>query len=82
MPRFNFDLVGACAVHDRHGLIFADCRLAGRFADELAAELSVIRPELRNTACVVMTDEGRDKLTYCVAIDARLPLRDESSHGN
>jgi hypothetical protein len=82
MPRFNFDLVGACAVQDRHGLIFADCRLAARFADELAAELSVIRPELRNAACVVMTDQERDTLTYCVAIDASRPPRDSSSQGN
>jgi len=82
MPRFNFDLVGARAVHDHHGLIFADCRRAARFADELAAELAVIRPELRNSACVVMTDQGRDTLTYCVAIDASRPPRDSSSHGN
>jgi hypothetical protein len=82
MPRFNFDLVGARAVHDRHGLIFADCRRAARFADELAAELAVIRPELRNNACVVMTDQGRDTLTYCVAISESRPLHDGSSHGN
>jgi hypothetical protein len=82
MPRFNFDLVGACTVRDRHGLIFVDCGLAGRFADELAAELGVIRPELRNKVSVVMTDQERDTLTYCVAIDARRSLHDGSSHGN
>jgi hypothetical protein len=76
MPRFSFDLVGACAVYDRHGLIFADCRLAARFADELAAELSILRPELRQNACVVMADQGRDALTYCVAIDASHAPRD------
>jgi hypothetical protein len=70
MPRFNFDLVGACAVHDRHGLIFADCQVAARFADDLAAELSIIRPELRKNACVVMTDQADHELTYCVSIDA------------
>jgi hypothetical protein len=82
MPRFNFDLVGACAVQDRHGLIFADRRRAARFADELAAELSIIRPELRNAACVVMTDQERETLTYCVAIDASRPSRDSGSQGN
>jgi hypothetical protein len=35
----------------------------------MAAELGVIRPELRKNACVVMTDQGQDGLTYCVAID-------------
>jgi hypothetical protein len=70
MPRFNFDLVGACAVQDRHGMIFADCQVAARFADELAAELGIIRPELRKNAWVAMTDQAQDGLTYCVAIDA------------
>jgi hypothetical protein len=70
MPRFNFDLVGACPVQDRHGLIFADDEVAARFADGLAADLSIIRPELRKNASVVMTDQRRDGLTYCVAIGA------------
>ena len=78
MPRFNFDLVGACAVHDRHGMIFADCRIAARFADDLAAELGMIRPELRNNACVVMTDQDRDALIYCVVIDAAREFRDRN----
>ena len=81
MPRFNFDLVGSCAVQDRHGLVFADYEVAARFADELAAELSINRPELRKTASVVMTEQGRDTLTYCVAIDA-MKLGDGRSRGN
>jgi hypothetical protein len=68
MPRFNFDLVGSRTVHDRYGLLFADCQAAARFADGMAAELSTVRPELRDNACVIMTDGHRDKLTYCVAI--------------
>jgi hypothetical protein len=81
MPRFNFDLVGSCAVKDRHGLVFANYEVAARFADELAAELSIIRPELRKAASVVMTDQDRDTLTYCVAIDA-MKLRDSGPRGN
>lgn len=72
MPRFNFDLVGARNVHDHHGMIFADCQVAARFADDLAADLNALRPDLRERACVMMTDECRDKLTYCVAIGAKL----------
>lgn len=68
MPRFNFDLVGARTVHDRHGMIFVDCGAAARFATELATELSTIRPELNDQACVVMTDERRNEITYYVAI--------------
>ena len=71
MPRFNFDLVGTRTVHDHRGLLFTDCQVATHFADNMAAELSVIRPELRENACVMMTDEHRDELTYCVAIGGR-----------
>jgi hypothetical protein len=68
MPRFNFDLVGPRPVPDRQGMIFQDCHVAGRFADELAADLSTVRPDLRGKASVVMTDEHRNLITYCVAI--------------
>jgi hypothetical protein len=70
MPRFNFDLFwpGAHMVHDHQGMIFADCRAAAHFADELAADLCMVRPELRDVASVVMTDERRSELTYCVAV--------------
>jgi hypothetical protein len=67
MPRFNFDLIGARTVHDPNGLIFVNCKAAGRFAVELANDLSALRPELHENASVVMTDE-RNLLTYCIAI--------------
>jgi hypothetical protein len=70
MPRFNFDLVGVRSVRDYQGMIFADYAVAARVATELAAELSAIRPELNDHACVVMTDERRNDLTYCVSIAA------------
>jgi hypothetical protein len=71
MPRFNFDLLGARTVHDPNGMVFADCEAAARFANELANELSVLRPELNECAFVMMTDEPDNKLTYCIAIGAR-----------
>jgi hypothetical protein len=37
-------------VHDPQGMIFADCQVPARFADEMAAELSVLRPELFEAA--------------------------------
>ncbi len=77
MPRFNFDLAGPRPVTDRQGMIFQDCYIAGRFAAKLAAELSIVRPDLREKASVVMTDEGRNAITYCVAIGTpqTTPLR-------
>jgi hypothetical protein len=68
MPRFNFDLAGAQAVSDCKGLVFRDCRVAGRFAERLAADLGSARPDLCGRASVIMTDERRMNLTYCVAI--------------
>jgi hypothetical protein len=68
MPRFNFDLIGSRVVHDHRGMLFEDCKAAARFAEELATELGVARPELHGKASVVMTDERHDALTYCVAV--------------
>ncbi len=49
MPRFNFEILSAArTVHDHHGMIFVDCGAAARFATEMAAELSTIRPELND----------------------------------
>jgi hypothetical protein len=66
MPRFNFDLVGPRPVPDRQGMIFEDCHV--RFAQELAADIGAVRPDLCGIASVVMTDEHRNSITYCVAI--------------
>lgn len=68
MPRYNFDLVGTRTVHDHHGLLFADCQMAARFAENLAAELSVIRPDICDRAWVRMSDQREQLLIYCVSI--------------
>jgi hypothetical protein len=70
MPRFNFDLFwpGTGAVHDHQGMIFADCRAAAHFAEGMAADLGMVRPELRDEASVVVTDERRREFMYCVAV--------------
>jgi hypothetical protein len=70
MPRFHFDLLGDFSAKDPGGMPFADCGQAARFADRLADELSVLRPELVGKASVVMTDKCPNLLTYCVAIEA------------
>jgi hypothetical protein len=70
MQRFYFDLVGSKSVADKHGLLFSDPQFAAHFAESLAADLFAVRPELRGNACVVMIDEHRSSLTYCVAIAA------------
>jgi hypothetical protein len=68
MRRFYFDLVGSRLVSDEHGLLFRDLRFAAHFAERLAADLFTVRPELRGTACVVMSDKRRSDVIYCIAI--------------
>jgi hypothetical protein len=68
MPRFNFDLAGSQRVSDQKGMVFCDCSVAGRFAEQLAADIGTVRPELCGRASIVMTDEHRNSITYCVAV--------------
>jgi len=68
MPRYNFDLAGSQSVSDQNGMVFLNCYVAGRFAKELAADLGAVRPDLCGRASVIMTDEHRTEITYCVAI--------------
>jgi hypothetical protein len=68
MPKFKFDIAGPKPISDQAGLIFRDCSVAGRAAEELAADLGRVRPNLCGRASVVMSDENRSEITYCVAI--------------
>jgi hypothetical protein len=55
MARFFFGLGGVKNVNDPEGLVFQHEIDAFRAAQRLAVELSSIRPELREKACVVVT---------------------------
>jgi hypothetical protein len=68
MPRYNFDLLGARMVRDNQGMLFEDCLVAARFANKMATDLGAVQPELHGNASMVMTDQHRDDLTYCVAV--------------
>jgi hypothetical protein len=68
MPKFKFDLADPKPVLDQAGLIFRDCSVAGRAAEELAADLGRVRPDLCGRASVGMSDENRSEITYRVAI--------------
>ena len=68
MPRFFFDLVGPKLLADDSGLTFQDVRLAARFAEQLARDLSDTRPELRGSASVIVSDRPPNEFIYCVAI--------------
>jgi hypothetical protein len=68
MPRFYFDLVGPESVLDQHGVLLGELQFAAHAAERLAAELFTVRPELRGTASVILFDEHRSNLIYCIAI--------------
>ena len=68
MPKFKFDVTGPKPVSDQAGLIFRDCSVADRAAEALAADLGKVRPDLCGRASVVMTDEHRKLITYCVTV--------------
>jgi hypothetical protein len=55
MRRFFFDLQGIQNVNDPTGLAFETELDAFRAGQRLAAELSITRPNLRGSICVVVT---------------------------
>jgi hypothetical protein len=62
MPRYHFDLVDHHTVEDHGGQILADDTTASDVADELAAQIFKVRPELRARGySILVTDrEGRE----------------------
>jgi hypothetical protein len=62
--RFYFGLRGARNVDDALGFEFESDLAAFRAAEELAAELSSTRPNLRNNTCVVVTRNDGDDAFY------------------
>lgn len=62
------DWAGSQSVSDQKRMVFRDCSAAGRFAEQLAADIGTVRPELSGKASLVMTDEHRNSITYCVAV--------------
>jgi hypothetical protein len=66
--RFHFHLVGPRPASDEDGLVLRDVQFAANFAEKLAADLFLVRPELRGNTSVVMTDGKQNAITYCVAI--------------
>ncbi len=52
MPRYHFDLVDHHPVEDHEGQILADDTTAEDVADELAARVYDVRPELRGRSAL------------------------------
>jgi len=70
MPNFYFDLVTNRSLQQQGSMILEDFRAALDRADQLAAELYVIRPELRGCGCAIrVTDDDGEEL-YRTPLDA------------
>jgi hypothetical protein len=70
MPYFYFDLVVRNEFQQQGSMILEDVDGASDRADQLAAELYIVRPELRGCNCAIrVTDEGGGEL-YRTPIDA------------
>jgi hypothetical protein len=62
MPYFYFDLVIGREYRDQGGMILEDQALAEDRADSLAAELAILRPDLKRRGCAVrvVSDENHE----------------------
>ncbi len=63
MPYYYFDLVIGEEYKHQGGLILEDLEVASDRADQLASELSIVRPELKAKGCAVrVTNADNDEL--------------------
>ena len=70
MPYFYFDLVINKIFQQQGSMILEDFHAASDRADQLAAELFVVRPELRGCGCAIrVTDDDGEEL-YRTPLDA------------
>lgn len=69
MPYYYFDLVIGEEYKNQGGIILEDLDLASDKADQLAVELSLVRPELKARHCAVRVTDGDNKELYRTPLD-------------
>jgi hypothetical protein len=63
MPYYYFDLVVGEEFKDQGSIILEDLEVASDRADQLASELSQVKPELQHKGCAVrVTDRDHNEL--------------------
>ena len=70
MPNFYFDLVTNRALQQQGSMILEDFRAALDRADQLAAALYVVRPELRGCGCAIRVTDDDGEEFYRTPLDA------------
>lgn len=69
MPYYYFDLVVAGEYKNQGGIILEDVQVAADRADQLANELSQVKPELKSQGCAVRVTDRDHKKLYRTPLD-------------
>jgi hypothetical protein len=69
MPCYYFDLVIGEEYKNQGGIILEDIDLASDRADQLASELSLVRPELKAKDCSIRVTDGDNRELYRTPLD-------------
>jgi hypothetical protein len=69
MPYYYFDLVIGEEFKNQGSIILEDLDVASDRADQLASELSLVRPELKTKGCAVRVTDGNQKELYRTPLD-------------
>jgi hypothetical protein len=70
MPYYNFDLVLGEEFKTQGSIILENLHAASDKADQLANELSQVKPELKATGCAVRVTDADNKELYRTPLDA------------
>jgi hypothetical protein len=69
MPDYYFDLVVGEEFKNQGGIILEDIEVASDRADQLASELSQVKPELQSKGCAVRVTDGDHNELYRTPLD-------------
>lgn len=69
MPYYSFDLVIGEEFRNQGGIILENLQLASDRADQLASELSCVRPELKKKGCAVRVTDRNNRELYRTPLD-------------
>ena len=69
MPYYSFDLVVGEEFKNQGGIILEDIEVASDRADQLACELSQVKPELQHRGCAVCVTDLDHNEVYRTPLD-------------
>ncbi len=69
MPYYYFDLVVGDEFKDQGSIILEDLEVASDRADQLATELSQVKPELKTRGCAVRVTDRDHRELYRTPLD-------------